>query len=252
MDLTEAFAISNHEVVALTGAGGKTTTMYRLCAEALARGRRAVASGTARFSAPAPNLPVHMLVDEDEERLCAAVLTGLDPERAVVATTGHTDKERLTPISYEAAARIAAFDTLGLLALEADGSRMRPFKAPAGHEPAVPPCATLVIAIAGADVFGRPLTDEFVHRPEQVVALTGARLGQPITPDLVAAVLAHPAGGRKNVPAGARFAVMLNKVSLERIEAAREAARLMVAGGVGTVVLACMLEDAPLVEVVRA
>ena len=95
---------------------------------------------------------------------------------------------------------------------EADGSRMRPFKAPAAHEPVIPAETTLVVPVVGADVFGQPLDAEHVHRPELVSALSGAPLGAPITPEIVARVLAHPEGGRKGVPAGARVVVLINKV----------------------------------------
>jgi probable selenium-dependent hydroxylase accessory protein YqeC len=40
---------------------------------------------------------------------------------------------------------------------EADGSRMRPFKAPAEHEPVIPEETTLVVPVVGADIFGRTL-----------------------------------------------------------------------------------------------
>src|SRR5207244_992641 len=95
---------------------------------------------------------------------------------------------------------------------EADGSRMRPFKAPAEHEPVIPAETTLVVPVVGADVFGKPLDPDHVHRPELVSALSGAPLGTPITPEIVARVLAHPDGGRKGVPAGARVVVLINKV----------------------------------------
>src|SRR5262249_4205924 len=95
---------------------------------------------------------------------------------------------------------------------EADGSRMRPFKAPADHEPVIPEETTLVVPVVGADILGRSLDAEHVHRPELVSALSGAPLGTPITPAIVARVLAHPDGGRKGVPARARVVVMINKV----------------------------------------
>ena len=89
---------------------------------------------------------------------------------------------------------------------------MLPFKAPAAYEPVIPAETTLVLVLVGADVLGRPLDAEHVHRPERVSALTGAPLGAPVTPAIVAGVLAHAEGGRKGVPAGARLVVLINKV----------------------------------------
>lgn len=251
MDLTDAFGIGRKEVVALVGGGGKTTAMYRLCAEAAARGRRAVASGTARFTAPFGGAAVPSVSEEDETRLIAGVRGGLDLHPWLIAAGGRGAKERFQPLSYEAVERIAALAGLDLLALEADGSAMRSFKAPAEHEPAVPPIATLVIAVVGSDVFGRPLTDEAVHRPERVTTLSGAAPGEAITPEVVAAVLADGRGGRKGVPARARFAVLINKVNEARLSPARRTGHLLRDRGVPLVVLAQARNDPPVVEVVQ-
>lgn len=248
MDLTEALALGEREVVAFVGGGGKTTAMYRLCREAAARGRQAVATGSARFTL-LPQVKAPLLVDENEARLLAAARERLAAgEPWVVLSTGPASKERLQPLSEDAVAEAATM--AALVAVEADGSAMRPFKAPGDHEPAVPAAATLVVAVAGADVFGRRLSEAAVHRPERVASLTGASLGEPVTPALVAAVLAHPRGGRKGLPAGARFAVLLNKVTPARLAAARLAAALLREQGVGRVVLARAREPSPVVEVV--
>jgi probable selenium-dependent hydroxylase accessory protein YqeC len=124
---------------------------------------------------------------------------------------------------------------------------MRPFKAPAAHEPVIPPETTLVVPVVGADVFGKPLDDQHVHRPELIGALTGAAPGTPITPEIVARVLAHPEGGRKGVPEGARVVVIVNKVETlpDRAPAHETAARLLDEPAVHAVVLANARGNAP-------
>ena len=251
MDLSEALLLGDREVVALVGGGGKTTIMYRLCREAVDRGRTAVASGTARFTAPPLGAGAILAIDEDETRLLRSVSARLKELRWLVAAAGRGSKGRLEPISYDCAGHLSAETGLGLLVLEADGSAMRPFKAPGPHEPAIPPAATLVLAVAGLDVLGRPLTSDYVHRPERVAVLSGAALGERITPEIVATVLAHPEGGRRRVPVSARFAVVLNKVSDDRLTAARHTARLLVARGVARVVLARAREERPVVELIE-
>jgi probable selenium-dependent hydroxylase accessory protein YqeC len=134
---------------------------------------------------------------------------------------------------------------------EADGSRMRPFKAPAAHEPVIPPETTLVLIVVGADIFGRPLHEDHVHRAELVSRLSGAPLGAPISPDVVARVLAHPDGGRKGAPAHARVIAMINKVeSLADPAPARETAeRLLQEPAIESVVLANARGVAPVLEI---
>ena len=68
----------------------------------------------------------------------------------------------------------------------------------------IPAATTLVVPVAGADVFGKRLDDDHVHRPEIVSALSGAPFSNLIPPEVVARVLAEPEAGRKGVPARAR------------------------------------------------
>jgi molybdenum cofactor cytidylyltransferase len=135
---------------------------------------------------------------------------------------------------------------------EADGSRMRPFKAPAGHEPVIPVETTLVVIVVGADILGKPLDADHVHRPELVAALCGVPLGTRITPEIVARVLTHPEGGRKGVPVGARVVALINKVeSLPDRTAARETAEcLLRERGVQSVVLGAVRAEEPVLEVI--
>jgi probable selenium-dependent hydroxylase accessory protein YqeC len=69
--------------------------------------------------------------------------------------------------------------------VEADGSRMRPFKVPADHEPPVPPQTTLLVPVVGITAVNQPIAAA-AHRPERVVALAQtipASQPQTITPD---------------------------------------------------------------------
>jgi probable selenium-dependent hydroxylase accessory protein YqeC len=128
---------------------------------------------------------------------------------------------------------------------------MRPFKAPADYEPVIPADTTLVVPVVGADVFGKSLDADHVHRPELVSALCGAPPGTPITPAIVARVLAHPQGGRKGVPAGARVVVLINKVESlpDRAPARETAERLLREPAIHSVVLASLRAEGMALEV---
>jgi probable selenium-dependent hydroxylase accessory protein YqeC len=154
-------------------------------------------------------------------------------------------------VSLELFNRLRSWFPRACLLNEADGSRMRPFKAPAAHEPVIPAQTTLVVPVVGADVFGQPLDAEHVHRPELVSALSGVPLGAPITPEVVARVLAHPDGGRKGAPAGARVIVMINKVEslADRKPADETAERLLRDPAIDAVVLTALRRDDPVLEI---
>ncbi len=250
MRLSEALALGNGEIIAIVGGGGKTTVMYRLAREAAADGGRAVATGTTLFTPPPDGRKHLAVVEADEDALVDAVSAALEREHVIIAATGHGTQGRFLPVPPETVARLAAIPGVTRVVVEADGSRTRPFKAPAEHEPVVSVSATLVIAVAGMSVLGQPLDEAHVHRPERVAALAGAELGAPVTVEMMASVLAHPLGGRKGMSAGCRHVVLLNQVEPERIDDARRLARLLIQAGVERVVLARARQNPPVVEVV--
>ncbi|HEX7593711.1 MAG TPA: hypothetical protein VF429_06025, partial [Anaerolineae bacterium] len=49
MQLSEAFRVRSKEIVALVGAGGKTTAMFHLADELAAQGKRVVTTTTTRL-----------------------------------------------------------------------------------------------------------------------------------------------------------------------------------------------------------
>jgi probable selenium-dependent hydroxylase accessory protein YqeC len=172
-----------------------------------------------------------------------------------VLVVGETEPDtgKAEGVSLELFGSLRAWFPDACLLNEADGSRMRPFKAPAAHEPVIPPATTLVVPVVGADVLGRPLDADHVHRPELVRALSGAAPGAPITPEIVARVVAHPGGGLKGVPAGARVVVMLNKADglADRGPLHETADRLLREPAIDAVVLTAVRATPPVLEICR-
>jgi len=248
--LAEALNVSRGEVVAFVGGGGKTAAMFGLAREIAARDERALTTTTTHiFAAQIAQAPAHVVAaDATRETVATALAT-----HGHVLVVGATDagSGRAGGVSLELFTLLRDWFPAVCLLNEADGSRMRPFKAPAAHEPVIPVETTLVVPVVGADVFGRPLDAEHVHRPELVSALSGAPLGAPITPEIVASVLAHPHGGRKNVPAGARVVVLINKVEAlpDRKPARDTAERLLCESAVTAVLLAGVRGEDPVLEV---
>jgi molybdenum cofactor cytidylyltransferase len=86
----------------------------------------------------------------------------------------------------------------------------------------------LLVPVVGLDALGKPLTAGQVHRPELVASLAGAALGDQITPEMIAGVLAHPSGGAKGLTRDARLVPFLNKAEDATMRtAARRIARLL-------------------------
>ena len=250
MKLMGALQMTADEVVALVGGGGKTTAMFRLARELVDNGGSVITTTTTRiFGAQIALAPAHVrAADATRERVSAALAV-----HRHVLVIGATDagSGKAEGVSLDLFRRLRAWFPGVCLLNEADGSRMRPFKAPADYEPVIPADTTLVVPVVGADVFGKSLDADHVHRPELVSALCGAPPGTPITPAIVARVLAHPQGGRKGVPAGARVIVVINKVESlpDRAPARETAERLLREPAIHSVVLASLRAEGMALEV---
>ena len=250
MNLSVALRLQPAEVVALVGGGGKTSTMFRLAAEIVAGGGRVVTTTTTRiFEAQIALAPAHFVAGEVSLSEISAALD----RTGHVLITGPVDAAagKAFGISSELVPELQNLPGRPTVIIEADGSRMRPFKAPAEHEPVIPAETNLVVPVAGVDVLGRTLSDAYVHRAARVAALSGVELGVSVSPAIVASVLAHPSGGLKNAPAHARRMAAINKVeSPDDVVGARLIAGLLLGSGrYQGVVLAKVRRDPPVAEV---
>lgn len=189
-------------VCAFVGGGGKTTTLFAL-AYALSEAGKRVAVTTTTHMRPHPGLP----------------------KGGVVQLGRRLPDGKLGPVPEEIGRCLADYD---VILVEADGSRGLPLKAPADHEPVIPPEADLVVAVAGLDAVGQAVMD-CCHRPERVCALLGVEPEHLVTAEDVAAILESPLGGRKQVPPGARYACVLNKAETPERRRAGERVRDLLA-----------------------
>jgi molybdenum cofactor cytidylyltransferase len=141
----------------------------------------------------------------------------------ITLVTGPLNPEKrrctnLNPAQMEQLRQLAGYHALPLL-IEADGSRQKPLKAPAEHEPAIPAFVDTVVVAAGLRGLQKALTEENVHRPEIFGRLGELSAGQAISAMALARVLSHPMGGLKNIPPTARRIALLNQADTPELQA---------------------------------
>ena len=186
MELAEALQLDLPARVALVGAGGKTTALFLLARQLpppvivtttthLAGEQLAQADQAEEVHNPAQ---VGEILERSAGVIClygSPVLPDLAqpsrpigrPEAGQGATqplgkrVGAPAPEVLEEIRNQAEARRFS------LLVEADGARRLPLKAPAAHEPVIPAWASSVIVVAGLSGLGKPLSTDWVHRPER-------------------------------------------------------------------------------------
>ncbi len=229
MNLTDALGLGAHEVVAITGAGGKTGTLYRLAEECLDRGQTVIATTTTHMWPPGAEEAWPLVLGEPwaQRQQIARALAGHGRAFVARAIDASGRLQGFDPEQVEALAGLAS-----IVLVEADGARGLWLKAPAAYEPAIPPGATVVVPVAGLQALGRPLDASVVHRPERVAEVLQAPIGAPITEEMVATLLTHPQGALKGVPEGARVVALCNQAEGDSVRLAgrRIAARVLRAG----------------------
>jgi probable selenium-dependent hydroxylase accessory protein YqeC len=206
--LLDAFGLARGGLCAIVGAGGKTSLLRALAAQARESRLRVLLTTTTHMGMTAPEVsgPVFMDSEGVDE---AALARALDAGGRATVLGRRLREDKVQGVAPE---RVDALRSLAdLVLVEADGARQRSLKLPAEHEPVVPSRATLMVVVAGLDVVGAPLDDGLVHRLELVRAALG-RTDGVVGEDGVARCLAHPSGYPGRAPAGARLAVFLNKM----------------------------------------
>ena len=187
-------------VIAIIGAGGKTTALYCLGDRLFAMGRRVLLTTTTRIYRP-DDAPLYLGPPEQ-----------LEPKAALMAAAA--DMADACKLAGYSASDIGVIASLGLfddILVEADGAARKPIKSPNDTEPVYPQPVDLVIGVIGLDALGQPATEEYVHRLPLFTSVTGVSEGEPIAAEHIIALIGHENGLFRHAPVNVPRIVFLNK-----------------------------------------
>ena len=224
MLVREALGVRAGDVISIVGAGGKTSLALRLLAELKKEGLKVLFTTTTKFLEPIPASGEVIILEEEEAKIPERTREAFGQSNAVILARRRLKEKASIPHSYPFPMRPyklqgippEVVDNLhqafaeAVIIVEADGARGKLLKAPSFHEPAVPSSTSIYVAMAHADALGKPIDEEFVHRPEEVARLLGCSLGSILDEAAIASILLHPEGGMKAKPPSARFIPVIN------------------------------------------
>jgi molybdenum cofactor cytidylyltransferase len=253
MLFSHALRVQPRDVISFVGGGGKSMAMFRLADELVAQGKHVVTTTTTRLYAAQAQRDAVLLQYDLTSDLVSLVGEALGAHSHVIIVGDQVEEDKVAGVPPTLIDNLIGLGGLDAVLVEADGARRRPLKAPAIHEPVVPHVTTVLVPVVGVMALGAPLDEEHVHRPELVARITGSRIGQVVTPLIVARLMSHAEGGLKGKPAAARAVVLINQVDDEiRLAAAHETARLLLGyREIDSVAIGAAQDSSPIREVYR-
>ena len=199
----------SRQIISFVGAGGKTTALFSLAAELRKQGKTVLVTTTTAIFVP-DREPADYLVVQPELSDRNQV-----PFRGTPAVTVwgsiETDEGKLMGVSREALSVVVNSGWFDVILIEADGSRQKPVKAPASHEPVIPDETNMVVGVIGLSAVGKPVDSEYIHRLSLFYGITGAEPGRQIVPEHLAALIIHPQGLFKGTPVMTERVLLLNQ-----------------------------------------
>jgi len=252
MTLKEALGLKKGEMLSLIGAGGKTTTLFRLAHELWEEGGKVLVTTTTKIFKPTKPHVQRLYLAHDLEALLNELAKIREP---VIFGVGYglDQSGKLIGLPPEWFDMLEKKGEIDWMLIEADGAAMRPFKLPAEHEPVVPQECPLTVWVMGIKVLGQPLTTGWVHRAERGAALLGVKLGTPVTEDLILRLVGNPLGCLKGIPPKSRKVALINQAdSAEEVTKASVLGHELLQLGLERVVITSYMEGDPVKEVITS
>jgi len=210
--LSEALELGPRELIALVGGGGKSSAVRLIAGErARAGDRLIVTTTTAMFETELAT--VGPLVFGSDVPGLSALEASLVEGRAVAAAASRSTEGKVAGLDPATVDGLWARGLADCIIVEADGSRGRPVKAFAVHEPPLPSSTTTTVLVAGLDAVGRPMTEEYVHRAEEFADMLSLDYGSELTAPVVADALREMIARLRRLGAP-RVVVLLNKLDV--------------------------------------
>lgn len=154
--------LEHTNVISVVGGGGKTTTILTLAKELKKQGQKVLITTSTGIFIPEKDsydnlflmeIPESFMLKNGTITYFAQIDTGIKLKTKEISLIDHIISRSI-------------FDTI---LIEADGSKAKPIKAPAEHEPVISKHTTITIGIIGLDCLGSPINEEYVHRPELIL-----------------------------------------------------------------------------------
>ena len=211
--LSDLIILTASPLVAIIGAGGKTTTMYTLARELAQQGKRVITTTTTQIFYPEPGETDKMIIASETHNLLNATEEALRQYQRVTIAGTVLRTEKLAGLEPEQLYELLVKSGADVVIVEADGARHRMIKAPAEHEPVIPLQTNVALLLMSAEAINQPLSESIAHRPELVAKVTGINMGDNLSPAVIARLMTSEQGALKHIPDTATAYLLITHAS---------------------------------------
>jgi probable selenium-dependent hydroxylase accessory protein YqeC len=201
--LSDLITLPAHPLISIVGAGGKTTTMYTLASELAQRGKRVITTTTTNIYFPQKGETDTLIVSPETPRLLKMISASWKQNQRITVAASPIGAGKLAGLRPDQPYELLMKSGADVVIVEADGARHHMIKAPAEHEPVVPPQTNVALLMMSAEAIYQPLSGEIAHRPELVAKVAGINMGDVLSPETIASLMTSEQGAMKNIPATA-------------------------------------------------
>ena len=210
--LLKAFALEENEnvLLCLVGGGGKTTTLFKLADCLKACGKRVLVTTTTAIFVPEADRYDTLALGEFPK------WNGVAEGTVTVAGRGISAEGKLLGMDPDRVDAIHQERKFDCILVEGDGSKRRPIKAPASHEPVIPGRTTHLVGVIGIDAIGKPADAGTAFRLDRFCEVTGLHPNEIIDVPAVCRLIVSKSGIFKSAPEQSRKILILNKADTEK------------------------------------
>ena len=225
--LCDLIDLPTSPLIAITGAGGKTTAMYTFASELAQRGKRVITTTTTQIFYPGSDEAEMLIVASETDALLETIEETWEQCHRVTVAGTVLRTEKLAGLQPEQPYELLMKSGADVVIVEADGARHRMIKAPAEHEPVIPLQTNIALLLMSAEALNQPLSERIAHRPELVAKVTGIHMGDVLSPEVIARLITSEQGTLKHIPKTAAVYLLITHVSMAPKAAIHELVYLM-------------------------
>jgi probable selenium-dependent hydroxylase accessory protein YqeC len=220
--LSDLIDLPSSSLIAIIGAGGKTTTMYTLAAELAEQGKRVITTTTTQIFYSEPGETDLLIIDSNTETLLKTIDDAWSQCHRITIAGSILRADKLAGLQPEQPFELLLKSGANVVIVEADGARHRMIKAPAEHEPVIPSHTNVALLLMSAAAINKPLDENIAHRPEFIASVTGIRVGDVLSPAVIAKLMTSELGALKHIPRTASAYLLITHASMAPKTAIRE------------------------------